>query len=664
MKTLGLDIGHCISAGACFDENNKGTYRIEGKNSQKTITTQLMLTSEQLDKLKKNLNGKGYPGYKFLGTIGEFKIGEDVEVQTEGGRVFRYFKTHPAAFNELYGEDEQEKKELRINHGTLMACFCFALLNQYIEKSNGMIDSREKLKLIVGCPATKKWTSAKAKKEYAELVKKATGVNEVEIVPESRGALFGIVNSNSAKKISVAKGVIVFDFGSSTADCTYMLLGKRLAEFSWDLGASYIEREMLKKLRDSAEKHRESGLVPVFEESVLDKLRVIKEKYFRGAYTSKVPGEYTIKFENAAGEVVKGEYVGIYNAFMDDTIFNRTISIACGETSEKTGSWSELCKEFFEEARNIIIEQEKFPVDAIVLTGGASQMGFIKEKCYDVFKIEPVNDENVEYAVSDGLAWVSASEEKYPEFFEKAKNELEVNKKCEPDLFLETVKNSITDYIYSTFQKEAFEWKNKDYNLSLNWLSNKVVNQIRSEQEQLEIIINEEKERISENIDKEIKDVVNKYVKGFFSPEITKVLSYDLYGFNVPIAIKKDDIKLIVKNIDIRSFMSKSLDKFLDELYFYWFSGDWIEKLFNYRNKKKNEEQHRALDKNKRTVYYDRLLQREKKITEEISKKVDYVITDSFAPIVADFPGILTEKLEKAFRVAMLMDFEKIGWSD
>lgn len=668
MKKCGFDIGHCLSAGAYlkYNESKKNwtpsSIQVNNKG-ETTVLTQLMLTNEQLEKLKKHLDGIGFPEYKFLETLGEIKIGKDVPMETKDGRIFRYFKIHPAGFKRLFGEDEQEKQALRINHGTLIACFCYAILKQCIKiEGNDFIEEdREKLELIIGCPATYKWTSEKAKEEYAALVKKATGVKSVQIVPESRGALFGV--ANSGKNISVAKGVIIFDFGSSTADCTYMLLGKRLAEFSWDLGASSIEKEMTKAavtaVRNSC---NAKGITPFFNNDVLVKanreLREVKEDHFKGTYPD---GQgYIVRYKDPEGKECM-EAININDSFMEEIINCKSISIDCGNNETKTGAWSELCKEFFEEAKNIIINKENLPVGTIVLTGGASQMDFIAEKCEEVFGIKPSFEKsNVEHAVSYGLAWVSASEEKYPELFEEAKKDILNEEECKTSDVIDSFKEGTFKFMFGRICKIAEIWceddKCKTRERLTNWLVNyfsddKIYKQYEDE------VTNKIINAFGEKLESPIIKSVNKYTAELYAPEITEAIGFDSSNIG--------EVKAEIGKIDLRGPMYAINTTPLSKRALNWLREKWDGVQYN--KKDLENQQTKELTKEEKLKLYDSYI---KGIASQwydfqgnLRTEIDKSLNDD-VKINEKLAAFIDAKIKKAFRVAMLMDFEKIGWSD
>lgn len=135
----------------------------------------------------------------------------------------------------------------------------------------------EQLLVTVGCPASRSWTEPEHMRAYADLVKKATGYPNVLILPESTAAIMTPIYSNL--KIDVGGGVAVYDFGSSTIDFTYILMGKVIAMASIRLGGYDIDKAMLRKV---AKNHA----LPLSDADRMEystartQLRIAKEKFY------------------------------------------------------------------------------------------------------------------------------------------------------------------------------------------------------------------------------------------------------------------------------------------------------------------------------------------------------------------------------------------------
>lgn len=97
---------------------------------------------------------------------------------------------------------------------------------------------KEEVLLVVGCPASVIWKGKERRREYEELISETTGISNVMVTEESRAAVYSLFEiDNLSAKINLQAGVLVLDFGSSTADATYVLPGKKAIHISWGTGS-------------------------------------------------------------------------------------------------------------------------------------------------------------------------------------------------------------------------------------------------------------------------------------------------------------------------------------------------------------------------------------------------------------------------------------------
>ncbi len=424
MDILGIDLGHCETAVAAPRGNLEGhkVARLCPQQKESIIVTQIVLTNAQMRLLK----GNKVPSCSLLSKLGEIDIGNFLPKNVEDGEKFIYFKVPPKDFDTVCAKTEVGK-ECGITHGMVMACYAYALVNSVFKYNYGAWDGKDinQTELLVGCPATTDWTSDKAKEMYARLIKNATGVKSVEIIPESRAAMFSSIETGK-NRVSAVNGAMVFDFGSSTADCTYMLLGRKIFEFSWTLGASEIERMITKIAFDEArivyELKTKKKFIPDISSFVRneDDLRTAKEEFYNGIYGNE-DHDMVCSFKTADKITVK-QQVTINKEFMERVVGKEKIDIKCDSTISKSGTWKSLCKEFFIAAKDKL---KDLPVETIVLTGGASKMDFIADLCRDVFpNTKRLRETNPSHTVANGLGWVAMADQKVADCIAEAKDEI------------------------------------------------------------------------------------------------------------------------------------------------------------------------------------------------------------------------------------------------
>ncbi len=232
----------------------------------------------------------------------------------------------------------------------------------------------------------------------------------------------------------------MFDFGSSTADFTYMLLGKKMMEHSWTLGAAQIEQTLLMNtLEQNNALHRIN--LDNLKVQELD-VRKYKEDYFisiaEGADYEKTlildiqeigrDGKPIQTGISAAGNP-KYKKIQIPVRVNDDTIENCVKNYSVGsifENNQPVGnfSWYEACERFFTTMRTRL-QAAGCPCKTIVLTGGASKMYFVRQLCNKIFPDATICAQaNPSYSVSVGLCYLGKSVDLLPRLIEERKAEL------------------------------------------------------------------------------------------------------------------------------------------------------------------------------------------------------------------------------------------------
>lgn len=489
-KTIGIDLGHCETAVAIprlVKDENGSRYEVRRlivRNKDQVISTQIILTNAQMEKLA----GHNRPSYSLLSQLGEIQIGNNLSAYVPDGEKFCYFKVAPKYFNESCGNTDSAKRN-KITHGILMACFAFALVNDVFKYNDGDISENERkdVDLLIGCPTTNDWTSSESQQAYAALVKKATNVHDVRIIPESRAAMFSSVE-HEKNKISALKGAMVFDFGSLTADCTYMLLGRKIIEFSWELGASKIERQMTMAAHKQAQetngpfKTKATSFV-----DVEDNLRTAKEFYYSHKYPPH--GHPMIcAFEKDKGGFVN-QAICIDDNYMQQIIEGTSIEVLCDSKTLKKGTWKELCEQFFDDAKNrvgnatFMMEDDsgnrkamKCTIDNIVLTGGASGMDFVYESCKNRFpNVIITRDKISSHTVSNGLGWVAVSDSNLIVCHDAAKRKIGENAECSVVSLRRNVSNALFNKLSDIVVAQTSKWANASGdNLSVRDLQNSI----------------------------------------------------------------------------------------------------------------------------------------------------------------------------------------------
>jgi hypothetical protein len=326
----------------------------------------------------------------------DYKIGlEAKNIDKSYGKLYTCFKAKPSQLSNYFENDTITKKEL-------VQIFFKEVVDALYKFNSQALEGRTII--LVGCPSSNEWLTNNADVEYAnilsEKIRTPNGNRlKVIIVPESRAALIKVYKESN-RAVDLSNGVAVFDTGSSTLDCTYFNDNRALNdEFSEPLGASYIENKMLDHCLD--DKYTRKNIKDE-QNSKLD-LRICKENYYLSPLSSK---SHIIDFN--INDPMDYKRLMIDSSFMMNIVMKSQIRYSTNTSGSVTGSWYDLCKRFFENARKRLHNK---PLGTILLTGGASRMQFFKDLCHDTFpKAEIQVDIDPSYCVSRGLAWVGLTD--------------------------------------------------------------------------------------------------------------------------------------------------------------------------------------------------------------------------------------------------------------
>ena len=682
---FGLDVGHCETTGtvpypsaAAEDGGNKyKLMRLSMAGSETVIPTQIILSNDQMRGLSGNLK----PSYALMSQLGEFRIGKGLPEAVEDGEKFCYFKVQPKDFDKPCGNSDCAR-ENGITHGMVMACYVFALLESILANNTDITKglSRESIDLLIGCPTTGDWTTAQAQEDYAALIREATGVHSVRIVPESRAAMFSSVDKEDGR-VSTVQGAIVFDFGSSTADCTYMLLGRKLIEFSWTLGAFEIEHQMtLAALEETVQKRGRFEVDRLSFVEVEDQLRQTKEFYYSGKFP-KGKKEYCT-FHDAVDAVP----LMINRETMDSITMKRPIQIRCDSQTTRTGSWQKLCREFFQESKSRVeaasylahgadgqLERNVCTIDTIVLTGGASNMGFIFDICRDVFPdIKIVKEEQASYTVSSGLAWVAVSDDEFEPCVSMARDALEKKSNCSVQALHTAISDGIFTGICDIAEDRTKKWADKPGDgLTLRDLHNDLTDYIGrpDTQEFLEKICQEKIDQWKDALSQEMEIAVNNQVKRLYSPSVVRALMIpnDVWKDLQAGALGYGDIDAtgILKKLDLSGFLRKigiliiqtaiwiAGAVFAFETFFVSVLLAWIaSELAGDALKDKD------LDKKRKRTTRQNVAGKIRSTLLENKSEIMKGFNESLAQQTADYSGMVEDTLKKAFEIVTLRRFD------
>ena len=560
---VNLDHGHCETTGTTVrvreGKNIVERLRLSG-NHEDVIHSALSLTYDQIRKLSVDQIDAA-----LMQSLGAIRIGDDAITQPKDGEYFAYFKVSPEHFDDLCGKSE-EAKAAKLTHGKLMAVFLYQLIQNILRynKDNKELSEAgpDDISLLIGCPATQKWTQVRHMQKYAQLIRSATGIQRVAIIPESRAAMFSTISS-AGKAVTASEGVMVYDFGSSTADSTYMLLGRQVMEYSWDLGASLIEEQLLRMAFLGAQRKDPTVNVRENRHALLRTLRKAKEAYFRTGEESDV----TCRFAAAGGKTVRA-LITVDADTMELATNRAPLSVRANSVDVEDGTWQELCRRFLQKGKDML-DANKLPCKTVVLTGGASHMDFIEQLCKEVYgggvRIE--RDKNPSYCVTVGLSWVAIADERRDECIEDAKMLLRTNKTCTYALLERSIKSTIYDYAAKVINAETEAWANEAGDaLTVRDLEKRITNAFAADKNKNEIhrLVEQKVGTWLSAFKAGASDAINSQSAKIFAEQIAAelLISGDVWeridASKVPIDLKPNKV---MERLDLSGIINKALQK-------------------------------------------------------------------------------------------------------
>ena len=390
----------------------------------------------------------------FQESDGTYKTGE-ATIGGENGQLFSYFKVKPSRMNELYAGTQKTKKEL-------MQQMLVEILKQVKAKNTNEGLFTGKGLLVVGCPSSPDWLANEADLKYAKIFQDVVGQTghdlKVIIMPESRASLVKIYKESTGNKEFVKilhDGVIVYDFGSSTLDATSIDFDNNIQnDESIPLGAHLIEELIFKNFCSLNGCTSDDFNSP---EAAVLYARRIKEAY----YTS-ISG----KCQPLVLELKNGEYpiFPITKENMHRITHVEKVGYSTDTRPFVEGTWASLCRSFLESTKEHWLEKvgKKEFNGLILLTGGASRMGFIEEMAKEVFPKAKVHlDGDPSFCVSRGLAYATNADLQALNLIKTAKER--INNSIKGTL------PQLREYIASELDKEVYAYVNEKIK---DWVEN------------------------------------------------------------------------------------------------------------------------------------------------------------------------------------------------
>ncbi len=286
--------------------------------------------------------------------------------------------------------------------GRLIRLFAARVLEEIAK--TGKLENPSEAAFFVGCPSG--WDAA-TREEYRRLFEEA-GFPNVCVVSESRAAFLFARESGELGLPDEAlnQPALVIDAGSSTTDFTFIheLCARPAFDFGLNaLGGGLIDQGLLKR---NVQRHpARARIEQIFEACPQYQARCELE-------ARKVKEMYFLRLMQREGELHPMGSESSVKLYYDDPPL--TLDISCDDKDmreilsaplmELDGlSWLDAYRTALDRARGSL---SAAPPEIIMLTGGASRMGFIKELAREAFpKARLVQGAEPEFAIARGLAY-------------------------------------------------------------------------------------------------------------------------------------------------------------------------------------------------------------------------------------------------------------------
>lgn len=272
-------------------------------------------------------------------------------------------------------------------------------------RQTGKAEDLDTSAFFVGCPSG--WREAD-RARYKKLFERA-GFKNVEVVSESRAAFLFVRESGElrATQSTLNKPTLIVDAGSSTTDFTFVdRLEARPVDFGENLGGGLIDQMLLEynllRSPDAARIREIFRLCPPYRARCELEARKVKEQYFSRQRAAGAPQEtrFPVPCESSVKIYYDDPPLSIDLAASDedmDEVLHHPSPALSGR------SITQAFRAGFSRARSLLKDT---PPEVVLLTGGASRMGFVAEIAKENFPdalllagAEP------EFAIARGLCY-------------------------------------------------------------------------------------------------------------------------------------------------------------------------------------------------------------------------------------------------------------------
>lgn len=415
----------------------------------------------------------------------------------------------------------------------------------------GVENTTNDKEIIINIGYPTKWNQQDARL-YREMLNKCTFKQKYQkkgktvtfaLQHESKAALLNTIygsRENLLAKVQNGDFIVVFDFGSSTTDVT--LISRKsdyhledLEEGDHKLGARLIERGIFKLVAEEMAKEQagDSGGSRGFFASILEmfaerkpidsatnrcifKCREAKEIYFNTSSPDEKSEDYWYS------RITGIKRVFPLQDYFSSQLMKKALELKWPELGNRT--YLEGCKDVFQRVAKKMREMGRRP-SLIILTGGASRMGFIRKSCEDAFRQNgkcPVIslDNEPSSAISRGLAYSVVADKKASELeqdVQNIRNRVPGILSDKMSSLAQKIARKLATPIVGIIEREVDRWKNGGYttlNSMKSGIGDEIKKYLESQTGKSEVnnaVLQWLGEDIGAELDREISRIAGKY---------------------------------------------------------------------------------------------------------------------------------------------------------
>jgi len=330
-------------------------------------------------------------------------------------------------------------------------------INTLFDCNPGVLDRSKPTIILVGRPSSAHWTKSEA--AYAKLLKQNLSIRDCDqdvhvlIQSESTAALARHTDPSWHDAITRDEYVIVIDCGSSTFDVTLITpMGiPENGEDSRQFGGNLLDANFLKLLQASVP----DGWTFEAPHGTKLTLRIKKEAYYGPRGTScedqvlKLP-VVSANYERKNHKFdIDDDSVRKAVQEMPVTYFEYIESITGLSLPKRVdcASWLDGVRRIFRQFHDkltLLLPQDHTNFDRVILSGGVSIMPEVQQAVTDIFGVQPMVSDSLNFSVAEGLAYVLGVEARKQALIAQLKEKLS---DCFPTSWSSTsdLRNAIAD---------------------------------------------------------------------------------------------------------------------------------------------------------------------------------------------------------------------------